>query len=176
MYMRDWLVSWFHRDFNVGIFSDTINVVNVKLCMMVVLIALYLFIPFSVTLTIFQGHSCVKQFWLKILYYIRLSWNFIGLLSMSSRSWIYHLFWWLHVFSGDNWHIYSFACFFLFSFYFLIVIFLSLCCFFFFFFFYFFFFSCVPHFSVIVKHFELLKVLYKFPLLLFEKLLLLAFS
>ena len=34
-----------------------------------------------------------------------------------------------------------------------------LCCFFFFF-------SCVPHFSVIVKRFELPKSLYKFPLLL----------
>ena len=37
------------------------------------------------------------------------------------------------------------------------LIFLSLCCFFFFF-------SCVPHFSVIAKRFQLPKALYKFPL------------
>ena len=31
--------------------------INVKLCMMVVLIELYLFISFSMTLIVFQGHS-----------------------------------------------------------------------------------------------------------------------
>ena len=41
------------KTFNIGIFSDSINVVNVKLCMMVQLIELYLFIPLSVTLTIY---------------------------------------------------------------------------------------------------------------------------
>ena len=42
-------------------FSDTINVINIKRCMMVLLIELFLFIPLSWTLTIFQGHSSVKQ-------------------------------------------------------------------------------------------------------------------
>ena len=45
------------RTFNVVIFSDTINMINVKLCMMVVLVELYLFIPCSVTLIVCQGHS-----------------------------------------------------------------------------------------------------------------------
>ena len=44
-----------------GIYSDTVSVINVKLWMMVLLIELYLFIPLSVTFTIFQGHSNVKQ-------------------------------------------------------------------------------------------------------------------
>ena len=35
--------------------------------------------------------------------------NFIWLLSTSSRSWIYHLFWWSHIFQGDNGHIFSFG-------------------------------------------------------------------
>ena len=35
--------------------------------MMVLLIELYLFIPILVTLTIYQGHSSVKQFILNIL-------------------------------------------------------------------------------------------------------------
>ena len=55
-------VSVCSKDFNASIFSDT-----VKLFMMVVLIVLYSFIPLSVTLIGFQGHSSVKQF-LKILY------------------------------------------------------------------------------------------------------------
>ena len=53
------------ENFNIGISTDTINVINVTLCMVVLLIELYLFIPLSVTLTIFKGHSHVKQFQLK---------------------------------------------------------------------------------------------------------------
>ena len=53
-------VSGLVENFSIGIFSDTIYVINVKVCMMVLLIELYLFIPFSVTLTIFQGYSNVE--------------------------------------------------------------------------------------------------------------------
>ena len=49
------------RNLNIGIYSDTTNVINVKLCMMVLLIEFYMFIPLSETLTIFQGHSNVHQ-------------------------------------------------------------------------------------------------------------------
>ena len=41
--------------------------INVKLCRMVVLIKLDPFIPVSVTMIEFKGHSSVKQFELKIL-------------------------------------------------------------------------------------------------------------
>ena len=58
-------VSWLVKNCNTLI-SDTITVISVKLCMMVLLVELYLFIPLSVTFTIFQGHSSVKQFKLKI--------------------------------------------------------------------------------------------------------------
>ena len=44
------------------IFSDTVNMINVRLYMMVVLLDLYPFIPLSVTLVMFHGHSSVKQF------------------------------------------------------------------------------------------------------------------
>ena len=50
------------ENLNIEIDSDTINVINVKLCMTVLLIELFLFIPLSVTLTILQGHSNVEQF------------------------------------------------------------------------------------------------------------------
>ena len=49
-------------NFNIGIYSDTINVINVKLCMMVLLSELYLFIPLSTTVTILQDHSSVELF------------------------------------------------------------------------------------------------------------------
>ena len=46
---------------NVGIFLDAIGVINVKVCKMVLLIELYLFILPSLTLTLFQGCSSIKQ-------------------------------------------------------------------------------------------------------------------
>ena len=55
------------ENLNIGTYSDTINAINVKLCMMVLLIKLYLFIPLSVTLTVYQGHSNVEHFKLKIV-------------------------------------------------------------------------------------------------------------
>ena len=55
-------VSGLVKNFNIEIFSDTINVINVKRCMMVLLIELHVFIPLSVTWTIFESHSTVKQF------------------------------------------------------------------------------------------------------------------
>ena len=56
------LLSGLVKNFNIGIFSDTINVINVKFCVMVLLIELYLFIPLSVSWTICQGHGNIKQF------------------------------------------------------------------------------------------------------------------
>ena len=57
-------VSGLVENFNIRINfeSDTISVIDVKFCMVVLLFELYLFIPLSLTLTIFQGHSNVKQF------------------------------------------------------------------------------------------------------------------
>ena len=54
-------------NFHVAIFSGYIKVMNIKLCKMVLLIQLYLFIPLSVTFTIFSGHSSVIQSHLKML-------------------------------------------------------------------------------------------------------------
>ena len=44
------MAAW-HHNFSVVIFSDTINVINVKLCIMEILAKLNLFMPLSVTLT-----------------------------------------------------------------------------------------------------------------------------
>ena len=55
-------VSGLFENFNIGIFSDTMNVINVKLCMVVLRIKFYLLITLSFTLTLFQGHSNIKQF------------------------------------------------------------------------------------------------------------------
>ena len=67
MYSREiinmfWLgqVPGLVKNFNTGIFSDTINVIKVKLCVMllVLLIELYLFIPLSVTAHITWSQQC----------------------------------------------------------------------------------------------------------------------
>ena len=57
------VIIWCGKNFDVVVvfFSDTLNVIDVKLCMMVLLIEHYLFLPLSVTLTIFQGHGNVEQ-------------------------------------------------------------------------------------------------------------------
>ena len=49
------------ENFNIWIYSDNINVIKVKVCMMMLLIEPYLFLSLSVTLTKFH-HSNVKQF------------------------------------------------------------------------------------------------------------------
>ena len=46
---------------NIVIILDAVNVINDKLCMMVRSIELYLCIPLSVTLIVFQGYSGVKH-------------------------------------------------------------------------------------------------------------------
>ena len=68
MYLREVInffvghVSGLVGNFNIWIYSDTVNVINVQLCMIVLLIEHYLFLPLSVTLTVFQRYSNVKQF------------------------------------------------------------------------------------------------------------------
>ena len=55
-------VSGLVENLNIGICSDTVNVINVKVFIIVLLTERYLFKPLSVTLTMFQGHISVKQF------------------------------------------------------------------------------------------------------------------
>ena len=52
-------VSGLIENVNIWIYSDIINVVNVKPGMMVLLCELCLFIPLSVTVIIFQDHCSV---------------------------------------------------------------------------------------------------------------------
>ena len=55
------------KNFNVVIFLGTVDMTNVKLCMVVVLNERCPFIPLSVALIVFQGHGSVKHFELKIV-------------------------------------------------------------------------------------------------------------
>ena len=55
-------VSWLVEKLEPGFFSDTINVIDVKLCMVVLLIGHYLLTPFSGFLSIVQGYSCIRWF------------------------------------------------------------------------------------------------------------------
>ena len=58
-------VSGLVDNFNISIFCfvvlDTMNVINVKLCIVVLFIEHYLFMPLTLTLTLFQGHSNAEQ-------------------------------------------------------------------------------------------------------------------
>ena len=86
-----------------AIFSDAINVINVKLYVSILLIELYLFIPLSATFTIFQGHSSVKQFELKmscsypIILKLKRSVKYVQM-TMNRSS-----FWRSLIFKGGNW-------------------------------------------------------------------------
>ena len=53
-------VSGLVENFNTGNFPDTINVINVKLCMVVLHVDLYLFMTLS-AMSLFQGHRRAKQ-------------------------------------------------------------------------------------------------------------------
>ena len=77
-------VSGLVENFNIRINfeSDTISVIDVKFCMVVLLFELYLFIPLSLTLTIFQGHTAMaNSFNLKFCVLIQL---FVVMLSKLS--------------------------------------------------------------------------------------------
>ena len=50
------------ENFNIKIYSDTINVINVRVCIVNLVTELYLSTPLSVTFTIFQGHDNFEQF------------------------------------------------------------------------------------------------------------------
>ena len=50
------------KTFNIAIFFDMVNMIIVKLGILVVPVELYSFIPLSMTLIVFQGHSSVKKF------------------------------------------------------------------------------------------------------------------
>ena len=43
-------VSGLVKNFNNGIYSDTMNMINIKLCMMILLTELYMFIPLFIYL------------------------------------------------------------------------------------------------------------------------------
>ena len=80
------------KNFNIMIFSDTINMINVKLCMMVVLIELSHSYHFQWPWLYFKVIAVSNSFSWKLNVLIQLSWNFVGLLIMSSRSWITTIF------------------------------------------------------------------------------------
>ena len=53
-------MSLFGKNFHIAIFLDSVNVINVKICLMIVLTELYPFIPLSVTLIVSRSHWCPR--------------------------------------------------------------------------------------------------------------------
>ena len=78
------------KTFNLAVLFDAIGVMNVKLCTMVLIISLHLFIPLSATLTRFQDHSSFEQFQQGILCYYSIN-HFSNL----------HIY----IYKGNNWHV-----------------------------------------------------------------------
>ena len=60
------------KNFNLAIFLDTVNRINAKLCTVIELIKLYLFIPLSKTLVACQGHSDIKELKVKVVIHDKL--------------------------------------------------------------------------------------------------------
>ena len=96
-------VSGLIQNFNWRIFSDSRNVINVKFCQMVLHIEVYLFIDFSMTLSLFQGHSNVKYFLLKFWccypIMLKLCWIVEYIKQVINIPAFFLL---LHIFQGDN--------------------------------------------------------------------------
>ena len=103
-------VSGLVKDIDVANSSDTIHVIYIKLCEMVLHIKLRLFIPLSIPLTIFQGHSSVNQLQLKIKFDVmkQLSWNFAWLCIKSTTLWICYYLWPSSFFKGYDWNVFCF--------------------------------------------------------------------
>ena len=68
-------LSGLFRTVTFGVFSNSTLVIKVKVCMIILLINLYLFMPISMTLTVFQGYSSVKHCNWKCYVLIWLIWN-----------------------------------------------------------------------------------------------------
>ena len=95
------------KNLNLVIFLHTINMISVKFCVMIMLIELYLFIPFQRPWLYFKVTAVSNSFNWKFYVLIQLSWNLAWLLITTSILWIYY-FWFSHMFKGENWHISSF--------------------------------------------------------------------
>ena len=80
------------KNINAAIFSDTVNVINVKHCIMVLRIELYLFTPLSVPWSYFKVTAESNSFNRKFNILMRWCLNFVWLLTTSTRSWTYHYF------------------------------------------------------------------------------------
>ena len=93
-------VSRLVENFNFGIYLDTKS-----LCQMSDFHTTHRalpFLPLSVVLTIFQGHSNAKKFSLKILCFKPIKWKLCRNVNQVDKEYttIFHF---LHVFKGDNW-------------------------------------------------------------------------
>ena len=53
----------------------------------------------------FKVTAVSNSFNWKFCVLIRLNWNLVRLLMTSSKLWIYHYFWFSHMFKGDDWRI-----------------------------------------------------------------------
>ena len=64
----NWHISSFETDFNVAFFTDTVKARSFKLCVIITLLRVYIFMAALMTLTLFEGHSCVRYINCKVCF------------------------------------------------------------------------------------------------------------
>ena len=83
-------------------FWDTINVINVKLCIMVLLTEPNLFIPLSGIWLYLNVTAVSNSFKRELCFVILRSWNCVWLLITLTISWIYQYFFYFCMYSGER--------------------------------------------------------------------------
>ena len=62
MFKRDnWQISLFEKNWNVASFPGTVKAIPFKLCMIITLLGVYIFMAGLMTLALFQGYKCVRN-------------------------------------------------------------------------------------------------------------------
>ena len=93
------------KNVKIVIYSDTVNVIHVKLCMILYSTTHWAYPvhnSFSDLGYISRLQQCWNSFNREFCFLIKLSWNFVGLWSKSSRWWICHCCSLLHIYKGYN--------------------------------------------------------------------------
>ena len=90
------------KNLNVAIFSDTSKWKMSNFACWQYLLSFTYSYHFQWPWQYFKATKASNSFNWKLYVLIRLSWNFVRLFITSSRSCIYHFFWFSHLFKGDN--------------------------------------------------------------------------
>ena len=101
-----YILIW-KKNFNHGFFQTPLKQ-NLKLCMIIILLGVYIVILGLMTLTLFQSHRCIQKYKLQIVCFGFLSsvvLNIVWMLHTLKRPYTIWFVWLWCVFKGDNYHV-----------------------------------------------------------------------